>query len=56
MADTLRLLSENMAKAAGGAYVTARLSELLHPEPADVRTTEEKFYDTISKLGFKVVG
>ncbi len=56
MADTLRLVSENVAKAVGGSYITARLSDILNPAPVDTRTEEEKFYDVIDSLGFKVVG
>lgn len=55
MSDSVRLLTENLARAVAGSYVTERFCDLLHPEPPDTRTEEEKFYDIIDSLGFKVV-
>ena len=56
MTDTVRNLSENLARAVSGSYVTVRYWDMLHPAPVDTRTEEEKFYDIIDSLGFKVVG
>ena len=50
------MMVENTARASGGSYISARFTDILHPVPPDNRTEEEKFYDTIGKLGFKVVG
>lgn len=55
MSDTLRLVSEELAKAFGGTYRTERFCEILHPEPPDTRTEEEKFYGIIHSMGLKVV-
>ncbi len=55
MTDCVRLLTENVAKAAAGSYVRERYWDILHPKPADNRTEEERFYDCIHALGFEVV-
>ncbi len=55
MTDCVRLLTENVAKAAAGAYIRERYWDILHPKPADNRTEEERFYDCIHSLGFEVV-
>ena len=56
MTDTVQLLSENLARAVSGSYVSVRYSDIVRPAPRDTRTEEEKFYDVIASLGFKVVG
>ena len=56
IADTVRLLTENLAMAVAGSYVPERYWDRLHPEPPDTRTEEEKFNAIIDSLGLKVVG
>lgn len=55
MSDSVRLLTENLARAVSGPYVTERFWDLVHPAVPDNRTEEEKFYAVIDSLGFKVV-
>lgn len=39
--DTLRLMTENTAKQAGGSYIKARYIEIVDPPKEETRTAEE---------------
>lgn len=53
--DCLQNISENTAKHCGGAYVSARFADLLHPKPADNRTAEEVVADVARAAGLEVI-
>lgn len=58
--DTLRLLSENVAKIAGGKYIKQRYFDIVKDEkkPADIpenKTPKELVNDVITRAGIKVV-
>ena len=36
-AECLRIITENTAKMGGGSYITAKLSDIINPKPADMR-------------------
>lgn len=52
--DTLRLLSENTAKASGGARVTKRWWEVIHRPAPDSRTGAQIVRDIIAGAGLEV--
>lgn len=52
MSDAVRQLVENVAKGIGGAWIDRRYCDIVDHKPADTRTTEQKFYDAISSMGF----
>ena len=52
--DTLRIISENTARAVNGSAVTTRFVDLLKPKPQDNRTAEEIVEDVILKAGLVV--
>jgi hypothetical protein len=39
--ECLRTISENTAKFGGGAYIQAKLQDILDPKPVDKRTAED---------------
>ena len=55
VADCLRIISENTAKIGGGSYITAKLSDIINPKPADNRTGEEIAADIIERAGIEVI-
>ena len=55
VSDCLRIISENTAKIGGGSYITAKLSDIINPKPADNRTGEEIAADIIKKAGIEVI-
>lgn len=55
MADSLRIITENTAKYAGGSYIRERWIDIVTPKKQDNRTGEEIVADVIKKAGLKVV-
>ena len=55
VADCLRIISENTAKTCGGSYITAKLSDIVNPEPCEKRTGEEIAADIIRRAGIEVI-
>ena len=54
VADTLRIISENTAKYAGGGYIKARLADILEPRTQDTRSCEEITSDIVARCGLVV--
>ena len=54
-AECLRVITENTAKMSGGSYISAKLSDIINPKPADNRTGEEIAADIIKRAGIEVV-
>ena len=48
-------MTENTAKQAGGNYMTAEYTDLVHPKKKDNRTGNEIAADVIRNAGIKVV-
>lgn len=55
VADCLRIISENTAKMGGGSYITAKLDDIINPNPVDNRTGEEIAADIIKRAGIEVI-
>lgn len=55
VADCLRIISENTAKMGGGSYITAKLADIINPNPVDNRTGEEIAADIIKRAGIEVI-
>lgn len=55
VADSLRVITENTAKYAGGGYIRERWVDIVSPKKKDTRTGEEIVADVIKKSGLKVV-
>ncbi len=55
IAECARMTSENTAKVGIGPYMTAKLSDILHPKPVDNRTGEEIVADVIKTVGIEVI-
>ena len=55
IADCLRILSENTAKAVCGSYISAKFSDIINPKPVDNRTGEEIAADIIKRAGIEVI-
>lgn len=55
VADCLRIISENTAKMGGGSYITAKLTDIINPNPVDNRTGEEIAADIIKRAGIEVI-
>ena len=55
VSECLRIISENTAKMGGGSYITAKLSDIINPKPADNRTGEEIAADIIKRAGIEVI-
>ena len=55
VSDCLRIISENTAKMFGGSYITAKLSDIINPKPADNRTGEEIAADIIKRAGIEAI-
>ena len=53
--DCLRMISENTAKISGGSYITAKLADIINPQPVDNRTGEEIATDIIKRAGIEVI-
>lgn len=49
------MTSEHTAKLSKGTYMTAKLSDILHPKPVDKRTGEEIVADVIKTVGIEVI-
>ena len=54
-AECLRVITENTAKMSGGSYISAKLSDIINPKPADNRTGEEIAADIIKRAGIEVI-
>lgn len=54
-AECLRIITENTAKMGGGSYVTAKLADIINPNPVDNRTGEEIAADIIKRAGIEVI-
>lgn len=54
-AECLRVITENTAKMGGGSYITAKLSNIINPKPADDRTGEEIAAEIIRQAGIEVI-
>ena len=54
-AECLRIITENTAKISRGAYITAKLEDIINPKPVDNRTGEEIAADIIKRAGIEVV-
>lgn len=48
--DTLKAINENLAKIAGGPYMSARYADVVHPKPTDTRSGNEIAADIIKKM------
>ena len=55
VSDCLRIISENTAKMCGGSYITAKLADIINPNPVDNRTGEEIAADIIKRAGIEVI-
>ena len=55
VSDCLRIISENTAKIGGGSYITAKLSDIINPNPVDNRSGEEIAADIIKRAGIEVI-
>lgn len=53
-AECLRIITENTAKMGSGSYITAKLSDIINPNPVDNRTGEEIAADIIKRAGIEV--
>jgi hypothetical protein len=53
--NCLRIITENTAKQAGGNYMTAEYTDLIHPKKKDDKTGNEIVADFIQSSGIKVV-
>lgn len=49
--DTLRILTENVAKLGGGSYMPVRWIDLEMPKPQDERSGDEIAADVIKRIG-----
>lgn len=49
------MISENTAKFAGGSFMSASLSDILHPKLKDTRTGDEIVADIVQGAGLKVI-
>lgn len=52
----MRMVTENTAKFAGGAYMSVSFRELLHPKPIDSRTGDEIVADIVKNAGLTIAG
>ena len=55
IADCLRMVTENTAKAVCGSYISAKFSDIINPKPVDNRTGEEIAADIIKRSGIEVI-
>ena len=53
--DTLRIISENTAKYAGGAYATKRYAEIINPPKESNLTAEEIIGRVTKNAGIEVI-
>ena len=53
--NCLRIITENTAKQAGGNYMTAEYTDLIHPKKKDDKTGNEIVAEFIESSGIKVV-
>lgn len=51
VAECLRIITENTAKMTGGAYMTAKLEDVLYPKPVDHRTADDIIGNIKNKIG-----
>jgi hypothetical protein len=50
IAECLRMLTENTAKAFGGGYMEIKMHDILNPKPVDERTANDVIGDIKAKL------
>lgn len=55
LTDTIRVISESVARFGGGPYIEARYADIIHPKPKDTRTGNEIAADVIKRAGIKLV-
>lgn len=55
VSDTLKLITENTAKYAGGSHLTTRWADIVAQKPADTRTGAEIARDVIKAAGLVVI-
>ena len=55
IADCLRMVTENTAKAVCGSYITAKFADIINPKPVDNRAGEEIAADIIKRAGIEVI-
>ena len=53
--NCLRIITENTAKQAGGNYMTAEYTDLIHPKKKEDKTGNEIVAEFIQSSGIKVV-
>ena len=54
MAETVRLIGENVARKTGGSYMKLRYTEIIDPKPEDTRTSTDVIdhvKEKLSKIG-----
>ena len=55
IADCLRMVTENTAKAVCGSYISAKFADIINPKPVDNRAGEEIAADIIKQAGIEVI-
>ena len=55
IADCLRMVTENTAKAVCGSYISAKFADIINPKPVDNRAGEEIAADIINRAGIEVI-
>ena len=55
IADCLRMVTENTAKAVCGSYISAKFADIINPKPVDDRAGEEIAADIIKRAGIQVL-
>ena len=50
IAECLRILTENTARAFGGSYMTIKMHDMMNPKPVDERTADDVIGDIKSKI------
>ena len=55
IADCLRIVTENTAKAVCGSYISAKFADIINPKPVDNRAGEEIAADIIKRAGIEVI-
>ena len=54
VSEGLRILTENTAKMAQGAYLTANFLDIINPKPKDERSGAEIASDVLTRAGIEV--
>lgn len=55
VSDSLRIITENTAKAVGGSYIEGRYKDIIKPKRQDNRTAEQIIADTLAGAGIEVI-